>query len=187
MANAEGSDEMLNRVMTKDNIGLAALLETREGVFASSGGKTSFLWFSCRRLSNIGMFFAYHIYTNDLDILRLMSWNFKCFIPYFFCPYFVRFSSCIYVTKFLVEWQLVSILLVEQSDQDLLYLHMPFSHKDRLWHFRTVTIYPYHTCLKIWTCPIGLDKSWYQVNIFLISPRKHMLWVLIRSPSPRRF
>ena len=41
MANAEGSDEMLNRVMTKDNIGLAALLETREGVFESSGGKHS--------------------------------------------------------------------------------------------------------------------------------------------------
>ncbi|XP_052261959.1 uncharacterized protein LOC127865917 isoform X1 [Dreissena polymorpha] len=38
MANAEGSDEMLNRVMTKDNIGLAALLETRVGVFDSSGG-----------------------------------------------------------------------------------------------------------------------------------------------------
>ena len=38
MANAEGSDEMLNRVMTKDNIGLAALLETKEGVFESSGG-----------------------------------------------------------------------------------------------------------------------------------------------------
>ena len=37
MANAEGSDEMLNRVMTKDNIGLAALLETKEGVFDSSG------------------------------------------------------------------------------------------------------------------------------------------------------
>ena len=37
MANAEGSDQMLNRVMTKDNIGLAALLETHEGVFDSSG------------------------------------------------------------------------------------------------------------------------------------------------------
>lgn len=37
MANAEGSDEMLNRVMTKDNIGLAALLKTREGVFDISG------------------------------------------------------------------------------------------------------------------------------------------------------
>ncbi|XP_064595029.1 uncharacterized protein LOC135461735 isoform X2 [Liolophura sinensis] len=33
MANAEGSDEMLNRVMTKDNIGLAALLETKEAVY----------------------------------------------------------------------------------------------------------------------------------------------------------
>jgi CCR4-NOT transcription complex subunit 6 len=33
MASAEGSHDMLNRVMTKDNIGLAALLETKEGVF----------------------------------------------------------------------------------------------------------------------------------------------------------
>lgn len=33
MANAEGSDDMLNRVMTKDNIGLAAMLETKEGAF----------------------------------------------------------------------------------------------------------------------------------------------------------
>ena len=34
---------------------------------------------------------------------------------------------------------------------------------------------------------IGLDKSGYQVNIFLISRRKHMLLVLIRSASARRF
>ena len=34
---------------------------------------------------------------------------------------------------------------------------------------------------------IGLDKSGYQVNIFLISPQKHMLWVLIRSALARRF
>ena len=34
---------------------------------------------------------------------------------------------------------------------------------------------------------IGLDKGGYPVNIFLISPRKHMLWVLIRSASARRF
>lgn len=33
MANAEGSDDMLNRVMTKDNIGLAALLQTRMGAY----------------------------------------------------------------------------------------------------------------------------------------------------------
>ena len=33
----------------------------------------------------------------------------------------------------------------------------------------------------------GLDKSGYQVNIFLISQRKHMLWVLIRSTSLRCF
>ena len=34
---------------------------------------------------------------------------------------------------------------------------------------------------------IGPDKGGYPVNIFLISARKHMLWVLIRSASVRRF
>ena len=34
---------------------------------------------------------------------------------------------------------------------------------------------------------IGLDKGGYPVNIFLISPRNHMLLVLIRSTSARRF
>lgn len=33
MANAEGSDHMLNRVMPKDNIGLAALLRTTEAAW----------------------------------------------------------------------------------------------------------------------------------------------------------
>lgn len=33
ISTAEGSHDMINRVMTKDNIGLAALLETREGVW----------------------------------------------------------------------------------------------------------------------------------------------------------
>ena len=33
MAHAEGNDIMLNRVMTKDNIALAALLETKEAAW----------------------------------------------------------------------------------------------------------------------------------------------------------
>lgn len=33
MANSEGSDDMLNRVMPKDNIGLAALLKTKEAAW----------------------------------------------------------------------------------------------------------------------------------------------------------
>ncbi|XP_075734855.1 CCR4-NOT transcription complex subunit 6-like twin isoform X5 [Rhipicephalus microplus] len=36
MANADGSDDMLNRVMTKDNIGLAALLQIREGIIENA-------------------------------------------------------------------------------------------------------------------------------------------------------
>jgi len=35
IANAEGSEDMLNRVMTKDNIGLVAVLETKEGIYDS--------------------------------------------------------------------------------------------------------------------------------------------------------
>ena len=34
---------------------------------------------------------------------------------------------------------------------------------------------------------IGVNKSEFQVNVFFISPRKHMLLVLIRSTSPRCF
>ena len=34
---------------------------------------------------------------------------------------------------------------------------------------------------------IATDKRGYPHNIFLISRQKHMLWVLIRSASPRRF
>lgn len=39
MANSEGSEVMLNRVMTKDNIGVAVLLEVNKDMF--SGGKNS--------------------------------------------------------------------------------------------------------------------------------------------------
>lgn len=43
MASAEGSHDMINRVMTKDNIGLAALLETKEKVW-QNGGLTLGMW-----------------------------------------------------------------------------------------------------------------------------------------------
>ena len=42
MANAEGSDNMLNRVMPKDNIGLAALLKTKEAAWDNGE------WFSLK-------------------------------------------------------------------------------------------------------------------------------------------
>ena len=35
MTHAQGSDVMLNRVMTKDNIALAVLLETRDGAWVT--------------------------------------------------------------------------------------------------------------------------------------------------------
>lgn len=41
MANAEGSDNMLNRVMTKDNIGLAALLQTKESAYELNGNSNA--------------------------------------------------------------------------------------------------------------------------------------------------
>ena len=34
---------------------------------------------------------------------------------------------------------------------------------------------------------IATDKRGYPHNTFFVSPRKHMLWVLIRSASARRF
>ena len=38
MAHAQGAEDMLNRVMTKDNIGIVALLEMKEG-FGGFGGE----------------------------------------------------------------------------------------------------------------------------------------------------
>lgn len=46
MANAEGSDNMLNRVMPKDNIGLAALLRTKEAAWDNGEYIDIFLNFS---------------------------------------------------------------------------------------------------------------------------------------------
>ena len=40
---------------------------------------------------------------------------------------------------------------------------------------------------KVYKTHIGLDKSGYQVYIFLIFPQKHMLGVLIRSTSQYMF
>ena len=37
MLTNEASEDMLNRVMTKDNIGIAALLETNEGLYDNAG------------------------------------------------------------------------------------------------------------------------------------------------------
>lgn len=37
MANSEGSEVMINRVMTKDNIGVAVLLEVRKEMMEQSG------------------------------------------------------------------------------------------------------------------------------------------------------
>ena len=45
MANSEGSDNMLNRVMPKDNIGLAALLKTKEAAW-ENGIYFRFLFFT---------------------------------------------------------------------------------------------------------------------------------------------
>lgn len=50
MANSSGSDDMLNRVMPRDNIGLAALLKTNETA-----------WENCK-LTTSGVVFIYILY-----------------------------------------------------------------------------------------------------------------------------
>lgn len=46
MANSEGSDNMLNRVMPKDNIGLAALIKTKEAAWENG----EYIIVACTRL-----------------------------------------------------------------------------------------------------------------------------------------
>ena len=43
----------------------------------------------------------------------------------------------------------------------------------------------YHGFRNYSTYSIALDKSGYRDDIFLISPQKHMLWVIIRSASQK--
>lgn len=44
MANSSGSDDMLNRVMPRDNIGLAALLKTNETAWENCESRFFFLY-----------------------------------------------------------------------------------------------------------------------------------------------
>lgn len=58
MANSEGSEAMLNRVMTKDNIGVAVLLEVRKEMMEMSCELSGFFF----------LILAFHI----LDMLSLL-------------------------------------------------------------------------------------------------------------------
>ena len=44
-----------------------------------------------------------------------------------------------------------------------------------------------HRICFLWTNNVATGKRGCPHNIFLISPRKYMLWVLIRSASARHF
>ena len=67
-----------------------------------------------------------------------------------------------------------------------------FSNQIQCWYI-FITLWIHMLRVLIWSVSnkypkhTGLDKSGYQVNTFLISPWKHMLWVVIRSTSLRRF
>jgi len=54
MANSSGSDDMLNRVMPRDNIGLAALLKTNETA-----------WENCKSTTPAGVVFLYIMICTD--------------------------------------------------------------------------------------------------------------------------
>lgn len=43
LANASGSEDMLNRVMTKDNVGVAVLLEVNKEMFTGGEGAAAWL------------------------------------------------------------------------------------------------------------------------------------------------
>ena len=62
-----------------------------------------------------------------------------------------------------------------EADLGLRYPHM---NEDTFWHGVVLVI--------LIEC-LGPYKRGYQHNIFPITPQKHMLWVLIRSASARRF
>lgn len=59
MANSEGSDHMLNRVMPKDNIGLAALLKTKEAAW-DNGKHTVTFQSNCGNMWDFSDSFCHH-------------------------------------------------------------------------------------------------------------------------------
>ena len=59
--------------------------------------------------------------------------------------------------------------------------------EDLVWKYRFYLSTQKKVSVRVNHYYISLDKSGYQVNIFLISQQKHMLWVLIRSTLERFF
>ena len=104
-------------------------------------------------------------------------------------------NICIYflLAKKQTHW---SICLEGQAGPGLLSLNMhQFFITQNIWEFSAPAVRgkgPFLSLHHSWDwfhaipftcCIIVLDKRGYHVNIFLIFPQKHMLWVFIRSAS----
>lgn len=79
MANSEGSEAMLNRVMTKDNIGVAVLLELRKEMMEQSG------------LFSFSLFFSLH-YSCALNLYGFLTRKYKMFTEYIKIVFNLNFS-----------------------------------------------------------------------------------------------
>lgn len=69
MANSEGSEAMLNRVMTKDNIGVAVLLELRKEIMEQSG------------LFSFSLLFSLH-YSCTVNLYDILTQKYKIITEY---------------------------------------------------------------------------------------------------------
>ena len=75
---------------------------------------------------------------------------------------------------YLACWQSLHILHICYS---LLWISVLWRKKISIFHTGTM-----RNCVSAGLWVIGLDKSGYQVNIFLISPQKHTLWYSLEAP-----
>ena len=94
-------------------------------------------------------------------------------------PFFFFFSEEKYMGLEIHFKQRETIWLNVSRKQDSKFHANCLQWQQFAWNFKTYFLGKIRKILKI--SDIGLDKSEYQVNCFLISHRKHMLWVLIRS------
>lgn len=92
MANSSGSDDMLNRVMPRDNIGLAALLKTNETAWENCKLTTPdvvFLYVSIH-ISVLFMHMHTHIFTH---IHRYIYIHTHTSIEKYACTDFIKYAS----------------------------------------------------------------------------------------------
>ena len=130
------------------------------------------LWKFDRNIMFVSIIVDIFLFAKDHELLMSCYFEIKVLVFFFISPLNIQHS----LVQF-SRWY-VDIFLIFTRKQGLLFHANCLLRRHFAWNTNPVFISEKN---------IGLDKGGYPVNIFLISPWKHMLWVLIWSALARRF